>query len=183
MEKEVELKIPRLVIDEKGKITPFVRGFLTECFGYSEASIFYTTWVYGPGHLAYDRYKPNAITWFNRVYYSPQWREESSFELWFRYVVHEQRHRYDIHTVGSRRFYFKYLREYRRLIRDGFSEHDAYMGTSWEKKAYGDEDKMTFIIKNTDFSLRVEEFTDNIDSLEKGKNIGVYYKNELLKMK
>lgn len=182
MEKEVELKIPKLIINKGGKITPFIRGFLVGCFDYSEASIFYTTWVFGPGYLAYDKYKPNAITWFNRVYYSPQWRSEADLATWFRYVVHEQRHRHDIHNVGSTRFYFTYLREYAKLKRSGLSEHDAYLNISWEKKAYGDEDKMVMLLEQSDFMSRKAEFVENIADFQKGKMFGETYKIKLQKL-
>lgn len=182
MEKEVELKIPKLILNKDGRVTAFIRGFLVGCFDYSEASIHYTTWVFGPGHLAYDRYKPNAITWFNRVYYSPQWKNEQSLGLWFRYVVHEQRHRHDIHHVGSTRFYFTYLREYARLKRSGLTEHQAYLDISWEKKAYGDEGNMVLLLEQTDLLLREEEFLDKVDDAEVGKRVGEYYKRVLLKL-
>lgn len=182
MEKEVELRIPKLILTKEGKVTPFISGFLMNCFGYSEASIYYTTWVYGPGHIAYDKYKPNAITWFNRVYYSPQWKSEDSLENWFRYAVHEQRHRHDIHNVGSTRFYFSYLREYARLKRSGLSEHQAYLDISWEQKAYGDEGDMLLLLEETDLLNRADEFLEKVNDIEAGKIIGEYYKTVLQKL-
>ncbi len=143
--------IPNSLLTKEGKVTPLVRGLLVGGFGYAEQSIKETVWEYGPGNFVYDREKPNAITWFKKIYYSKNWSEESDVATWLCYIVHEQRHRHDIYTLGGTRFYFSYLRDYARQKRQFDTQHEAYLNISWEKKAYGDEAVMRSVLISTDF--------------------------------
>ncbi len=180
MEKEVESRIPKSLITLDGKITDVMRGLLVGGFAYSEASVIYTTWLHGPGHLVYDRYTPNAITWFNRVYYSDQWLREDNLKTWMRYIVHEQRHRHDVHEKGGTSFYFSYLRDYVRQKRIFKDEHKAYLNISWEQKAYEDEGIMLSVMENTDFLFQWEKILSKTEGFTSGFEIGKQFLAPLL---
>jgi len=167
--------IPTTLITSEGKLTEVVIGFLVGGFGFSESSLRNTVWKYGPGNFIYDHSKPNAITWFNKVYYAEIWSNEDNIAIWMRYIVHEQRHRYDIDISGGIRFYTSYLQDYFQQKRNVKEAHQAYLNIYWEELAYSDEYLMADILTKTDFLEQWEGLLETNPSFSAGFELGKKY--------
>jgi hypothetical protein len=63
-------------------------------------------------------------------------------------INHERIHVDQIKKIGIFKFYFDYVKQYLNLRVLGFSHYNAYMGISYEKEAYANQDNLDYVVGN-----------------------------------
>lgn len=61
-------------------------------------------------------------------------------------VNHERIHVDQIKKIGILKFYFDYIKQYLNLRLSGNTHYNAYMGISYEKEAYSNQDNLEYIV-------------------------------------